>query len=205
VFRQLLKNYSRNQNLKTAITVGIVGFPNVGKSSIINSLMRTRAVGVGSTPGFTRQAQVCDASPTLPAATARTARATVPNLRPPVGLARLAVPCRGWQAASGARGDERDFCPSQWSVTASSTHFQRCQLDLLRRAHSHLSSSSCMLGGSLVHAGWFTRARAGLGLGLNLLTLFPPAHRARQRSGTESLVCSEALSTKCWDCSVAMV
>jgi len=57
-FRQLLKNYSRNQNLKTAITVGIVGFPNVGKSSIINSLMRTRAVGVGSTPGFTRQAQV---------------------------------------------------------------------------------------------------------------------------------------------------
>jgi ribosome biogenesis GTPase A len=55
---QLLKNYSRNQNLKTAITVGIVGFPNVGKSSIINSLMRTRAVGVGSTPGFTRQAQV---------------------------------------------------------------------------------------------------------------------------------------------------
>lgn len=54
---QLLKNYSRNAGLKTAITVGIVGFPNVGKSSIINSLMRQRAVGVGHMPGMTRQAQ----------------------------------------------------------------------------------------------------------------------------------------------------
>ena len=27
---QLLKNYSRSFNIKTAITVGIVGYPNVG-------------------------------------------------------------------------------------------------------------------------------------------------------------------------------
>lgn len=53
----LLKNYSRNKNLKTAITVGIVGLPNVGKSSLINSLKRTRAVNVGGTPGVTRAAQ----------------------------------------------------------------------------------------------------------------------------------------------------
>ena len=52
---QLLKNYARNRNLKTAITVGIVGFPNVGKSSPINSLKRSRsAAAVGNTPGMTK-------------------------------------------------------------------------------------------------------------------------------------------------------
>lgn len=53
----LLKNYSRNGDIKTVISVGIVGFPNVGKSSLINSLMRTRAVGVSSTPGYTSSMQ----------------------------------------------------------------------------------------------------------------------------------------------------
>ena len=52
---QMLKNYARNKNLKTAITVGIVGFPNVGKSSLINSLKRSRtAAAVGNTPGVTK-------------------------------------------------------------------------------------------------------------------------------------------------------
>lgn len=52
---QLLKNYARNRNLKTAITVGVVGFPNVGKSSLINSLKRSRsAAAVGNTPGLTK-------------------------------------------------------------------------------------------------------------------------------------------------------
>eukprot|EP00002_Diphylleia_rotans_P023303 TRINITY_DN457_c0_g3_i1.p1 TRINITY_DN457_c0_g3~~TRINITY_DN457_c0_g3_i1.p1 ORF type:complete len:590 (-),score=173.27 TRINITY_DN457_c0_g3_i1:73-1842(-) len=53
----LLKNYARNRNIKTAIRVGIIGYPNVGKSSLINSLKRARVVGVGSTPGFTKVAQ----------------------------------------------------------------------------------------------------------------------------------------------------
>lgn len=54
---QLIKNYSRSHDLKQAVTVGIVGYPNVGKSSLINSLKRVRAVGVSSTPGFTRVLQ----------------------------------------------------------------------------------------------------------------------------------------------------
>jgi len=44
--------------MKKSITVGIIGIPNVGKSSLINSLKRTKAVGVGATPGFTKAAQV---------------------------------------------------------------------------------------------------------------------------------------------------
>lgn len=51
----LLKNYCRTDvKSKTVISVGVVGFPNVGKSSLINSLMRTRAVNVSSTPGHTK-------------------------------------------------------------------------------------------------------------------------------------------------------
>lgn len=53
----ILKNYARSRNMKTAITVGVVGLPNVGKSSLINSLKRTRSVAVGSTPGLTRSMQ----------------------------------------------------------------------------------------------------------------------------------------------------
>lgn len=53
----LLKNYARIGDTKTIISVGCVGFPNVGKSSLINSLLRSRAVGVSSTPGFTKQTQ----------------------------------------------------------------------------------------------------------------------------------------------------
>ncbi|XP_075951719.1 guanine nucleotide-binding protein-like 3-like protein isoform X1 [Anarhichas minor] len=51
---KLLGNYCRNLDIKTAITVGVVGFPNVGKSSLINSLKRARACSVGATPGVTK-------------------------------------------------------------------------------------------------------------------------------------------------------
>lgn len=53
----LLKNYCRVGDSKSVISVGIVGFPNVGKSSLINSLLRTRAVGVSPTPGHTKLSQ----------------------------------------------------------------------------------------------------------------------------------------------------
>ncbi|CAF1240035.1 unnamed protein product [Adineta steineri] len=53
----LLSNYCRKQDIKTSITVGIVGFPNVGKSSVINSLKRSQACETGSMPGITKQMQ----------------------------------------------------------------------------------------------------------------------------------------------------
>ncbi len=54
---QLLKNYSRNANMKTSLTVGVFGAPNVGKSSLINSLKRARVCAVAATPGHTKVLQ----------------------------------------------------------------------------------------------------------------------------------------------------
>ena len=53
----LLKNYCRIEDSKRSIVVGVVGYPNVGKSSIINSLRRGKVAGVSSTPGYTKNLQ----------------------------------------------------------------------------------------------------------------------------------------------------
>uniref|UniRef100_A0A915ICT5 G domain-containing protein n=1 Tax=Romanomermis culicivorax TaxID=13658 RepID=A0A915ICT5_ROMCU len=52
---KLLGNYCRNKDIKTSICVGIVGYPNVGKSSIINSLKRKSACNTGAMPGITKR------------------------------------------------------------------------------------------------------------------------------------------------------
>ena len=51
---QLLKNYCRKDDIKAAIIVGVIGYPNVGKSSLINSLKRSHATAVSNTPGLTK-------------------------------------------------------------------------------------------------------------------------------------------------------
>ncbi|PIK49894.1 nucleostemin-like protein [Apostichopus japonicus] len=48
---KLLNNYCRSADIKTSISVGFVGFPNVGKSSVINSLKRKKACSIGDMPG----------------------------------------------------------------------------------------------------------------------------------------------------------
>jgi nuclear GTP-binding protein len=53
-----LKSYAATQNFKRALTVGVVGFPNVGKSSVINTLVsrlgrKTAPAPVGAEAGVT--------------------------------------------------------------------------------------------------------------------------------------------------------
>ncbi|XP_055374978.1 guanine nucleotide-binding protein-like 3 homolog [Condylostylus longicornis] len=53
----MLGKYFRHKGAGVKITVGVVGIPNVGKSSIINSLARGRRCAVGCKPGVTRSLQ----------------------------------------------------------------------------------------------------------------------------------------------------
>ncbi|XP_069738908.1 guanine nucleotide-binding protein-like 3-like protein [Phaenicophaeus curvirostris] len=55
--RRLLAACARLAGTPSSVTVGVVGHPNVGKSSLINSLKRSRACRVGATPGVTRSVQ----------------------------------------------------------------------------------------------------------------------------------------------------
>ena len=57
---QLIKNYSKNDGMVTDVTVGVIGYPNVGKSSLINSMKKQRSAGVSANAGFTKSLQVVE-------------------------------------------------------------------------------------------------------------------------------------------------
>ena len=55
LIKSLHKIYkAMNSAEKLNITVGVVGYPNVGKSSLVNYLRRSNASTVASTPGTTK-------------------------------------------------------------------------------------------------------------------------------------------------------
>jgi nuclear GTP-binding protein len=51
---QLIKQLSRVEGSQRSVTVGLIGYPNVGKSSVINSLKRSKTCEVSSIPGCTK-------------------------------------------------------------------------------------------------------------------------------------------------------
>lgn len=56
---QLFKSVHKTKKiLGTVTTIGLVGYPNVGKSSTINALLMYKKVSVSSTPGKTKHFQV---------------------------------------------------------------------------------------------------------------------------------------------------
>ena len=50
----LLRQFSRLHQDKKQISVGVIGFPNVGKSSVINALMKKKVCKVAPIPGETK-------------------------------------------------------------------------------------------------------------------------------------------------------
>ncbi|KAM0792755.1 hypothetical protein ACM66B_002529 [Microbotryomycetes sp. NB124-2] len=48
---------STSAPVKQSLTIGLIGHPNVGKSSVINTLKRSRACSVAPTPGWTKEVQ----------------------------------------------------------------------------------------------------------------------------------------------------
>eukprot|EP00475_Leptophrys_vorax_P030304 TRINITY_DN45296_c0_g2_i2.p2 TRINITY_DN45296_c0_g2~~TRINITY_DN45296_c0_g2_i2.p2 ORF type:complete len:637 (-),score=218.97 TRINITY_DN45296_c0_g2_i2:2109-3998(-) len=57
VFRKLYLSEDNKDDPEVTITVGMVGYPNVGKSSMINALCGEKKVGVAAMPGKTRHFQ----------------------------------------------------------------------------------------------------------------------------------------------------
>ena len=56
---QLLRQFSNLMSDKKQISVGFVGYPNVGKSSIINTIKNKKVCNVAPIPGETKVISMC--------------------------------------------------------------------------------------------------------------------------------------------------
>ena len=57
ILRNLIKQFSKKISKKEKVIVGIIGYPNTGKSSLINILIGKASAGTGAQAGFTRGIQ----------------------------------------------------------------------------------------------------------------------------------------------------
>jgi large subunit GTPase 1 len=54
---QLITIFQKYSQGLEAVEIGLVGYPNVGKSSVINAVLGKKKVGVASMPGKTKHFQ----------------------------------------------------------------------------------------------------------------------------------------------------
>ena len=57
ILRNLIKRESKKITKKGKVVVGVIGYPNTGKSSLINILIGKKSAGTGAQAGFTRGIQ----------------------------------------------------------------------------------------------------------------------------------------------------
>lgn len=136
---QLLKNYARmaGGKFKAHTAVGIVGYPNTGKSSIINSMKRNRSVQVGGAAGVTKHMQeipldskltlidspgvVFDGSSEDPSVILRNV-IRVENIMDPVGVVEHLITKTPRSALLEFYGADHDFAtPAQFLVHVAQT------------------------------------------------------------------------------------